>query len=71
MSKKKHDIGTIFVGKSPYGSHKSLVIERDDVNLEPDEVLCKDERGVYKTSSNRLDNGLADPNRWSPNRKNY
>jgi hypothetical protein len=29
------------------------------------EVICKDDRGYYITSKDRLDNGLADPNRYS------
>ena len=28
-------------------------------------VVCKDDKGYYMTYKNRLDNGLADPNRYS------
>lgn len=41
-----------------YGSHKSMVVE--DLG---DTVVCKDDRGTYTTSKDRLDNGLADPSR--------
>jgi len=32
------------------------------------EVVCKDDRGYYITYKNRLDNGLADPKRYSNKR---
>ena len=66
MAKNKHDVGTIWTGKSPYGSHKEMVVSE----LSEKEVLCKDERGVYKTLRSKLDDGLADSNRWSINREN-
>jgi|688.fasta_scaffold520737_1 hypothetical protein len=71
MAKSKHDVGTIWTGKSPYGSHTDMIVNLDGHILSEDEVLCKDERGVYKTLRSRLDTGLADANRWSVNRKNY
>lgn len=68
MSKKKHDVGIIKSGKSPYGSHKEMIISDDTVVLNNDEVLCSDENGVYKTKLSYIDSGLADPNRWSNRR---
>lgn len=71
MAKNKHDVGVVLAGRSPYGSHKEFIYRDDSIHLEPNEVLCKDERGIYKTTIDRIDNGLADSNRWSLNRKNY
>jgi hypothetical protein len=33
--------------------------------LEDGKVVCKDDKGTYITEKNRLDNGLADPKRYS------
>ncbi len=49
------------IGPSPYGSHKSMVKEY----LDNGRVLCEDERGLYETLVENLDNGLADPKRYS------
>jgi len=46
---------------SRFGSHKSMVVE----HLEDGRVVCRDDYGDYTTSVSRLDNGLADPNRYS------
>ena len=46
-----------------YGSHKSMVVK--DLG---EVVVCKDDRGEYTTFKDRLDNGLADPNRNSARR---
>lgn len=48
---------------SPYGSHKSMVNEEYKFN-DPKFVVCVDEHGPYLTEKNRLDSGLADPNRY-------
>lgn len=45
---------------SPYGSHSSMVVETD-----PLFVKCKDDLGVYTTTKEHIDSGLADPNRFS------
>lgn len=46
-----------------FGSSKSMAIEnQEEVPL--GFVLCKDEYGEYLTELNRLDSGLADPNRY-------
>ena len=38
-------------------------------NIHHSEVICKDDRGYYITLKARLDNGLADPNRYSNSRR--
>lgn len=53
---------------SRYGSHKSMVVKDSDDYNDTDYVVCKDEFGEYITSKNRLDNGLADPNRCASSR---
>lgn len=59
-TKKKND-GKYIKITTPtrFGSHKSMVIK--DLG---DTVICKDDIGEYVTSKSRLDNGLADSNRW-------
>ena len=57
----KHDSSVQFKGKTPYGSHKEMVVE----DLGNGFLRLEDEKGLYTTSKDRLDNGLADPNRWS------
>ena len=47
---------------SRYGSHASMVFADAE---EGDKVICKDEFGEYITEKNRIDNRLADPNRYS------
>lgn len=49
---------------SNYGSHKSMVVEERDDGT----VVCKDEFGNYVTDKDRLDTGLADPNRYAMSR---
>lgn len=60
---------------SAYGSHKSMVnmeataalhpgVEFDDIKYN-DLVVVTAENGDYKTPKKRLDNGLADVNRYS------
>ena len=49
---------------SQFGSHASMVEEefpQEDVRM----VVCRDERGLYRTPKARLDNGVADPNRYA------
>ena len=50
---------------SLYGSHASMMEEG-----EPDEgwIVLRDEKGVYITTFDRLDTGLADPRRYSNSR---
>ena len=46
---------------SRFGSHASMVISENEDGT----VICKDEYGEYKTTKDRLDDKLADPNRYS------
>ena len=59
---KKHE-GKVLVVTTPsrFGSHKSMVVK----DLENGSVICKDDVGEYTTLKERLDNGLADPSRFS------
>ena len=49
---------------SVYGSHKSMVVTEHENGT----VTCKDEHGEYMTTKDRLDTGLADPQRYSTTR---
>lgn len=46
---------------SQFGSHKKMVVR----DLGDGRVICKDPYGEYITQKSRLDNGLADPARFS------
>ena len=69
-----YDAGLVVTTKSPYGSHEEMVVDpldeeelKSDVRwtkLKNNDVICKDDKGYYKTKRSRLDNGLADPNRY-------
>lgn len=67
MSSKRHDTGIKITTPSPYGSHASMMVNNEEygVSLEADEVLLKCDTHFYITKKNRLDNGSADPNRYS------
>jgi hypothetical protein len=77
--KKQHESGKSLSTKSFFGSHSSMVVDHLEyivpetnkpVYLFPDEVLCKDdEPGFYITYKNRIDSGLADPQRYSSTRR--
>lgn len=49
---------------SHFGSHKSMVIEENADGT----VICEDEFGIYTTTKNRLDDGCADPKRYTESR---
>lgn len=70
---KGHDAGQVITTNSPYGSHADMVVELEELQLsdlvelrdmEDYETVCKDDKGCYITLKSRLDNGLADPNRY-------
>ena len=72
-----HATGQVVTTKSPYGSHADMVVELEELQLgdlvelrdmEDYETVCKDDKGCYITHKARLDNGLADPNRYSNKR---
>jgi hypothetical protein len=60
-NRRRHTTGNIITTKSWFGSHAEMVVEE----LEDGKVVCKDDKGTYITEKNRLDNGLADPKRYS------
>jgi len=59
---------------SEFGSHSSMIDEAKTqtqhvtYNVSLDNVICKDQFGHYETEKWRIDNGLADPNRWNGSR---
>ena len=61
---RRHVTGTTVTTKSWFGSHAEMVVEE----LEDEKVKCEDEKGFYITEKRNLDNGLADPNRYSTKR---
>ena len=48
---------------SRFGTHASMVVSEADGM-----VVCEDEFGQYTTLKNRVDNGCADPNRYTERR---
>ncbi len=48
---------------SRYGSHESMVVDQVTIG-DVEWVALRDEKGVYNTSRDRLDTGLADPRRY-------
>jgi len=51
---------------SRYGSHQSMVDATRTVELMLEGwVICTDDNGKYATERKKLDNGLADPNRYA------
>jgi len=67
LSKKRHEVGRTIAGPSPFGSHAEMVVDHLSLGLTLDDnqVLCKDGDRHYITTRDRLDNGLADPRRYS------
>jgi len=54
---------------SRFGSHSVMIHEEETGKLtDPKLVVILDEYGTYTTERNRLDNGLADPNRYASTR---
>lgn len=53
---------------SAFGSHRSMVVPPPEgVELAASQCVCKDDDGLYITQIRYLDNGLADPHRYSQN----
>jgi hypothetical protein len=50
---------------SRFGSHASMVVKRNEA---AGTCVCEDEYGRYKTTIDRLDDKLADPNRYAESR---
>ena len=73
LPSKGHESGREITTKSWFGSHADMVVELEELQLsdlvelrdmEDYETVCKDDKGCYITLKSRLDNGLADPNRY-------
>lgn len=65
---RQHDSGSVITTKTGYGSDSTMIVDISqytEVSLNTDEVICKDDRGFYITKKNRINSGLADPNRYS------
>ena len=62
-SKKKEEK---YITPSDFGSHASMVEEGTEA--EDGWVVLRDEKGLYSTSVDRLDTGLADPRRYDSKR---
>jgi len=65
----KHVVGRQITTKSAFGSHSDMIVQLEDVNIETlkiddNQIICKDDSGYYITEKNRIDSGLADPNRY-------
>jgi len=69
-----HQTGNAVTTKTHFGSTGDMVVDHTkykDFNDLPivlkdeNSVLCKDDRGFYITQQNRIDSGLADPNRYA------
>ena len=73
--KSRHQTGNSVTTPSWFGSDSSMVVDhsevqiaRHNVKLSEDQVLCQDDNGYYVTEKKKLDNGVADPNRYSNRR---
>lgn len=71
-----HQTGSIVTTKTQFGSTSDMIVDHsvytvdgNPVTIQDSEIVCKDDRGFYITSKNRIDSGLADPNRYA-NTKN-
>ena len=60
----KKDEKSSYKYKSRFGSHKEMIVE----DTGDGEVVCEDEFGIYTTRKDRIDSGLADPNRYAESR---
>lgn len=71
-----HQTGLAVTTKTHFGTTGDMVVDHskykivgtdNSISLKDNEVLCRDDRGFYVTQKNRVDNGLADPNRYANN----
>ena len=71
---KQYEAGRILTTSSWFGSHEDMVVtdqeelKESGLSALEDQVVCKDDNGYYVTLKSRLDNGLADLNRYSTKR---
>jgi hypothetical protein len=64
----KHFTGHVVTTKTHFGSTADMVVDHSNfknITLNDGQVLCKDDIGHYITLLNRINNGLADPNRYA------
>ena len=64
----KHSTGHAVTTKTHFGSTADMVVDHSNfknITLNEGQVLCKDDIGYYVTLLNRINNGLADPNRYA------
>jgi hypothetical protein len=72
----KHAVGRTITTKSAFGSHAEMIVGCEDVNIQTfkiddDQIICKDDTGYYITDKNRIDSGLADPNRYANQKSRF
>lgn len=71
-----HQTGTTITTKTHFGSTGDMVIDHTKyryvendgpivLNEDMRAIVCKDDRGFYITFKDRIDSGLADPNRYA------
>lgn len=71
-----HQTGTVITTKTHFGSTSDMVIDHTQykyikdngpitLNESMNVVVCKDDSGYYMTFKNRINNGMADPNRYA------
>ena len=72
---RTHDSGSVITTKTPYGSTSDMIVDHTKYRYIADNgpviinenlggVVCKDDKGFYMTFKNRIDTGMADPNRY-------
>jgi hypothetical protein len=64
----KHFTGHVVTTKTHFGSTADMVVDHSNfknITLNENQVLCKDDIGYYITFLNRINDGLADPNRYA------
>jgi hypothetical protein len=74
----KHVVGRNISTKTAFGSHSDMIVSCEDpaiqsLKIDDNQIICKDDTGYYITEKNRIDSGLADPNRYASinARKNF
>lgn len=70
---RMHESGTIITTKTAFGSTSDMIVDLSlyslidggHITIQPNETVCKDDKGFYITSIDRIDTGIADPNRYA------
>lgn len=63
-----HQTGTTITTRTAFGSDSDMIVDLSSykpISIGNDQVVCRDDRGFYITQKNRIDTGLADPNRYA------